>query len=224
MRRSGTHDERELAELRRLFADLRHDTSPCDDESLVRLVLGELGDDERQRVGDQVVLSTEASDRYRILAALHRVASTGLATGVRTPRLRVMAIAAVAVLAVGAAVLIRVAYHGPIGSDGSDALRSSVAAAVRPVDGAILAAPPTELQWTAQRAASGYRVRLFDADAQLLWHSSEVREPRLQLPAGVDEAFKPGQSYMWTVDVGGAVQRQRLGPYWFTVDVAAARP
>jgi hypothetical protein len=222
MTHEPTYEEQELAELRRLFADLQEDGCPCDDETLVTLVVGELDDEERERLADRIVLSREASERYRTLAALHQGASAMATIGPRARRLRMMSAAAAVLLVIAAAVLWRVTSHGPVGPAG-DTLRSPLDAVVRPVDGAGLVLPPTELEWSPQIAASGYRVRLFDAEAQLLWSSDEVSEPRLQLPEVVVATVASGGSYMWTVDVEGAVQRRRLGPYWFTVEPSTAR-
>jgi hypothetical protein len=95
----------------------------------------------------------------------------------------------------------------------TDEVRGTTAQAV-PADGAVLDAPPVALAWPPEPGARGYLVKLYRADATLLWEG-DIAAPPAALPAATRDAMRPGQSFYWTVEATGPVQRRRLGPFWF---------
>ena len=145
------------------------------------------------------------------VAAAAAVAPTAAVTRLR-PRARpqwrwVQALAASLLVAVGAAVWLR--------PPPQDALRSSVTTAISdPADGARLAAAPTQLRWAAQPGVARYQVRLYDARAELIWHSTAT-EIELTIDEPTRERIVDGQ-YFWRVEWAGA-EGAGLGPYRFEV-------
>ena len=100
-------------------------------------------------------------------------------------------------------------------------VRSAAEAAARPAPDSRLEAAPAELSWPPQQGATGYRVRLFDAGAQVLWDGEPVAAPAWQLPPAARENLLPGRSYFWTVDIEGSVRRRSLGPFWFHLEASS---
>ncbi|MBL8246518.1 MAG: hypothetical protein JNL89_20135 [Rhodanobacteraceae bacterium] len=116
------------------------------------------------------------------------------------------ALAACLVITLGAAVWMR--------PPAPDVLRSdSPLAPLAPADGAVLEAPPAQLRWHAQPGVGRYRVRLYDAQASLLWESAELAQPELTLAPGQRETLGPGH-YYWRVEWP---EGAGLGPYHFEV-------
>ncbi len=116
------------------------------------------------------------------------------------------ALAACLVLALGAAVWMRPPAPEVLRSDSSTAQ-------LAPADGAILESPPAQLHWQAQPGVGRYRVRLYDAQASLLWESAEQAQPALALDPGQREHLRSGH-YYWRVEWPGG---SGLGPYHFEV-------
>ncbi len=116
------------------------------------------------------------------------------------------ALAACLVLTLGAALWLR--------PPAPEVLRSeSPMAQLAPADGAVLESPPAQLRWQAQPGVGRYRVRLYDAQASLLWESAELAQPALALDPGQREHLRPGH-YYWRVEWPGG---SGLGPYHFEV-------
>lgn len=84
---------------------------------------------------------------------------------------------------------------------------------VSPPAGAALPAAPATFRWPPQVGASAYRVTLFDAAAEPLWHSPSTVSATVALPPEVGTSLEPGGAYFWIVDVEGDVRQTRLGPY-----------
>lgn len=98
-----------------------------------------------------------------------------------------------------------------------DVTRGNSAAALQPAVNAVVERVPERFIWSAQLGATGYRVRLFDARAELLWESELLQANEASLPsASLDRLESPG-SYSWTVEVEGPAQRSRLGPFSFRI-------
>jgi hypothetical protein len=121
-------------------------------------------------------------------------------------------LAAAAVL-VGLGLLLR-------GTPRSDDVERGAAIVTTPEDRAELPSPPRTLTWQAQPGASGYRVRLFDSSADLLWESELADRPAIALPASVADDLEPGASYFWTVELEGPAEAARIGPFWFRISGA----
>lgn len=182
------------------------------EEELAALALGELQGETRTGVADHVVACRRCADSHRILRELHLEAA-GRARARNRAWLGMASAAALVVVAAG--VLTSRPPAVPAGA--SAELRGWEAGAVEPPPGAVLAAAPARLAWTAQPGARGYRARLYDADGDLLWEGTAGAEGRLPLPPEAVAALSPGHSYFWTVVPLDAGVSTRLGPYWFQV-------
>lgn len=198
-------------------AGMRAGSDACpDDETLAALVLGELRGDERERLAVHVTECRRCAASYRTLRAVHAEARHGPA-GRR--RMRWPAVAAAAVVAAGLGVsLVWLARDSP-STRTDETVRGSapLEERVRPVADAVLETPPAHLSWPAQVGATGYRVRLYDETASVLWKGSRVVEPRIVVEDEAQAALVAGGAYFWTVDVEGPVTRSRLGPFWFRI-------
>jgi hypothetical protein len=183
--------------------EVGHGACP-DPELLAGLALGEAVSADRRALADHVVGCRRCAADFRLLRELHGEAQ-------RPARRRRFwgGLAAAA-----AVVIVAVAGLWPRG--GEIATRGP-GFATRPVDGAVLAAPPRQLEWPAQLGARRYRVTLHRGDGTRLWEAPPVDDPRLEIPTEVVTALAPGRSGYWVVDVEGPVRRQRLGPFWFEV-------
>ncbi len=74
---------------------------------------------------------------------------------------------------------------------------------------------PRLFNWPDQAGAVGYRLRIFDAGAELLWSSGQLDQSTCRLPVEIARRLSAGRSYSWTVEVEGSVQRGELGPFDF---------
>jgi hypothetical protein len=214
------HDA-ELAAWRAAFSSGQEPAAPAEcpgDEALAALAIGELQGPERERAADHVVACQRCASDFRDLVLIHdegrRIAAA------RARRTWAWGAAASLLLASGIAVLAsRAGWLGPRGSAGEDVLRSGPGDAalggVTPSPGARLDVAPAALAWKAQPGASSYRVRLFDARAELLWET-EAATHRVELPDQARARLTAGGAYFWVVDPAGPARR-RLGPHWFSL-------
>jgi hypothetical protein len=183
------------------------------EEALADLVTGEIAEVTRARVADHLVRCARCADDYRTLSTLHREAARP-ASG---RRWWIPALAAAAALA-AVALLLPWAPGERGGAEGArpSPLRGRPAVAVEPRDGAVLDAIPSRLTWSAQLAATGYVVRLYDASGARLWSASSTA-PTIDLPDALPGTPGAAGEYYWTVEVQGTVVISKLGPYWFEV-------
>ena len=133
--------------------------------------------------------------------------------GLARPRWLPAAIAAGLALVVGSAYLLTPSAPAPPG----DVTRAESVAGLEPAVGTAVEEAPELFRWPAQQGAASYRVRLFDASAELLWESEPLRGPEARLPSEIRHRLESGSTYSWTVTMEGAVQRSRLGPFAFRV-------
>lgn len=82
-----------------------------------------------------------------------------------------------------------------------------------PADAAVLSAPPMQLRWPAQPGVDRYRVRLYDAEASVLWERAELAQALLVLDPAARAQLVPGH-YYWRVEWP---EGAGLGPYRFEV-------
>ncbi len=197
-------------DLRSAYASLPRQAGPCPaPEELAAVATGELTEPERTRLADHVVACARCAADWRILSETHRDLSPQ-----RGARLRWFALAAAAVIALagaGALILLRSERR-------DDAFRGTAVApaSVEPAEGATLASPPSALHWPAQRDAEGYRVKLFASSGDAVWDADAGNLDRIAVPEAVRSRLQPGR-YFWTVEVRLPLERQRLGPYPFTI-------
>lgn len=206
-------DEREIAALRAAYRRLqagRSESCP-QGEALAALVTGEAQGEERLRLADHVTGCRACSADYATLLEVHGLASPELLG--RAPRRAVWIAAALFALAIaGTVVVVRSARR-------EEAFRgaAAAAAAVEPADRAKLARAPSAFRWPVQRGAEGYRVKLFAPSGDALWESDAQNAERVDLPEAVRSRLEAGRSYFWTVEVRLPLERQKLGPYTFTI-------
>ena len=178
---------------------------PCPDaETLAGLALGEPDSGARRAAADHVAACPSCAADFRLLREMHREAARQGAAP-RTSRRAWLAAAAAAALAV-------VVLTPLLLRERPDGVRGT-AVPVVPADGAVLEAPPAALEWPAEPGARGYRVKLFRADASLLWETDSAAPPAV-LPPAIRDGLRAGESLYWTVEATGPVQRRRLGPFW----------
>ncbi len=177
---------------------------------MTELAVGDLSGPERERLADHVVACRRCSEQYQILARTHAQA---LGQQSRTRALLPWITAAGIAIAAAAGVLI-VRSVRP-----EDALRGvrGTPGAVVPGDGTRLGEPPAILRWPAQPGSEGFRVRLFTSAGDALWEANAGDLQQLAVPESVRSRLRAGQSYFWTVEVQMPLEKQRLGPFTFTL-------
>ncbi len=176
-------------------------------EVLAGLLLGESDIEERRSIADHVVGCASCAADFSLLREMHQEAQRQRsAQRWRRARLWLGAGVTAALVVFGLAPLL---VRPP--SDGA----RGVSALTQPADGAVLDAAPVTLSWPPELGARAYRVTLSHGDGSLAWESEAVSEPLTSLPAELRAGMRAGGSWYWTVRVEGAVQRRRLGPFWF---------
>ena len=154
-----------------------------DSETLVRAAEGALHADEREAVAAHL-------ETCALCAGDVRVAFDALGAPSLPERRGIpgawLAVAAVAVLAAGAAVLFtRSPGHPTSGERGvPSALHRTV-----PANGAAVETATSELAWEDAPAAEEYTLLLYDAESRLLWTSPSSKSPRATLPPDVRSLF-----------------------------------
>ena len=179
-------------------------------DRLIRLALGKMSAEERRETEPHLAACSGCAGDLRELVGIRR--SSARRRFVR----RTVAVGSA--LACAAAVLIAVAVlpstePEPLELPGLRAARN-----IQPADGERLAAVPDCLAWIPQPGASGYEVRLLDAQSELLWSSGPVDSTEITLDRQFASTLASGGSYSWTVDVRGGGSVDRLGPFSFTLE------
>lgn len=169
----------------------------ADEETWVRLAAAEMPEGEREALLDHVVRCEECTRIYRglrMLAAEARSfdASVPALEPAPQPVIRPRWLAAGALGAVAAAVvflLVRPAISpnavAPAHLPSSDLRSAGVSAPVPLGPLGQLAHRPGAFSWRPMPEARTYRVRLLDAQGEVVWTSPEVAEPSAELPAAV---------------------------------------
>jgi len=205
----------EASEWRNAYRELMASGSPeCPgDEVLAAMASGEASSEERHRTADHIIGCRKCAADYRLLLDLHAEASGGRRR--RFSRWLLPAVAAAGIGAVG----VGLAWfrHLPVPPPAEMLRGATQSSPVQPEDGAELGEAPRLLAWPEQTGATGYRVRLFDESATVVWESVPLANATLLLAEEVTAQVRPGRWHFWTVEVGGPVARKRLGPYWFRV-------
>ncbi|MBZ0114132.1 MAG: hypothetical protein K8J08_16840 [Thermoanaerobaculia bacterium] len=194
----------------------------CDDEALVRGVLGEMALDERTRLADHLVTCRECAVRYRLAAELHAIVEVSdrpTAAPVRAIRWGAVAALALALLAVAFAVRLWIPDSATLEPRSVDVVRGPSSAILMPPDGAVLRVAPETLVWPAP-SVGDYRVRLFDHQAEPIWETivevgGEEENGTVDLPAAVRGRLQSGAAYFWVIDGLGGAAGLRHGPSWF---------
>src|SRR5262249_5752198 len=181
------------------------------DDTLAAFVLGDLSGEDRSRCADHIPSCRACTADYRALAEVH--AQTSAALRPRDGWRAAWVAAAVVALAVGGALIVVRSGRR------EEAFRETppAAASVEPADGATLAHAPSALHWPVQRDAEGYRVKLFGPSGDAIWEMDAQKADRIEVPEAVRSRLEPGRSYFWNVEVRLPLERQRLGPYTFTI-------
>ena len=137
--------------------------------------------------------------------------------GRRSSRRRRIPAAAAAALALAAASAYLLVPVDPVADPPADVRRGASVSGLSPADDAVVDRVPEGFAWPAQLGATGYRIRLFDARAELVWQSGPLDSSEASLPPEVLRLFESPGSYSWTVEVEGSVRKSRLGPFSFHV-------
>lgn len=124
-----------------------------------------------------------------------------------------------AALAAGLATVMVSAYLLAPGSSSppGDAIRGGGVTDARPAPNAVIGQAPHRFSWPPQLGAESYRLRLLDADAELIWESAPLQLSRTELPLAVQRRLDSPGDYLWIVVIEGAAQRRELGPFTFRV-------
>jgi hypothetical protein len=198
--------------------------SDCpDEESLVRLVLGEIHGTDRDRLANHFVQCRACGRDWQLLRQVHAEARQELAR-VR-PRWRAgLAVAAgLAAIGLGAFLILQPELDSRTaltqeptevtrGTDDTD-----LSTAVTPSDGQDLAVPPASLSWPQSASSSGtFRVTVFNANLTPIWQSGPVQEAKVMLPEDVRARMAPGQVFLWSVEPQGS-EKSMLGPFKFQI-------
>ena len=183
-------------------------------EARAGVAVGEAPEPDRDRIADHAVSCRRCSEDLQILMRTHLEAAGAPAAPRTIRRMMWLSAAAIAVIAAGAVLVLRTSRPVEV-VRGGRALRE--AALVTPHDNATLPAAPEKLIWPAQPGAESYRAKLFDASGQGIWESERVAEPSVAVPPTVASRLQSGQGYFWAVDVEMPFEKQRLGPYSFTL-------
>ena len=187
-----------------------------DPDELAALLDGRLPAQRRADLLAQVAGDADAALQLQLAMDLRAAAAAAVAPAPRVllparPAARrfapwLQALAAGLVLVVGAALwLPRPAPDVTRGAQTAEALA--------PADASVLAAPPAQLRWPAQAGVERYRVRLYDAEATLLWERAELTQPVFVIDPAARAQLVPGH-YYWRVEWPGGAG---LGPYHFEV-------
>jgi hypothetical protein len=214
------------------------------DETLLRAAAGELGQTERERMADHLMVCSDCATEYRLVQSLkpwaERVVATsgepvaeaemieqhsGWAASVRAfweqllyaSKWRAAAVAAMLVVAVGASVIVWRAMQSDQGSIPSERGGGSMTMEVEPPNGVVLDEPPERLAWSAVENAESYQVVLYDFESTPIWESSPVTSPAVSLPEAVREGLPRGQPYYWRVVVTSGIERRQSQVFQFTL-------
>jgi hypothetical protein len=220
-------DEELRSAYQRATAGGAPEASGClDDPVLERAASGRLQPEERERVADHLSGCSSCSEVVRMISELEdwaRDAQTavertpGVVPFARRPMVRMAAVAAVLVVAVGLGALWRTAERSiPSVMRGM----GKTGMAVSPVDGARLAEAPAQLSWMSEPGDSLHRVELFDAESTPLWTSEKLTGSTLDLPQSVRLRLAEPGRYYWRVSWQTGVV-ERTGPL-IRFDVVAA--
>ena len=184
---------------------------PSDDD-LAALAVGELEPARRDALADHVTGCRPCSENAAILLETHAEAAPRLPAG---PSRRVVWIAAAlfALMVSGTVIVVRSARR----EEAFRAASPAVAAAVEPAEGARLSSPPVAFRWPPSAGAERYRLKVFTSAGDVLWEADAGTDHAIAVPEGVRARVEAGRSYFWTVEVQLPFEKQRLGPFSFTL-------
>ena len=198
-------DEHDQA-LRSAFTSLPDPQDHPDEVAWVRLASAEMPASEREALLDHVVRCEECTRTYRglrMLAADARAFDPSVPAFGPVPqpasRPRWLAVGALAVAATVAFLLVRpptspMVAPAPVATSDVRSVGVSAPVPLRPLGQ--VADRPGSFHWRPVPDARAYRVRLLDAQGDVVWTSAEVGQPSVELPAEVPLA--PGRHY-WQV-------------------------
>ncbi len=171
-------------------------------EDLARLVAGEAGRKERERILDHVAGCGECAPLLKSLLRLSEEVDrlTGKAGPRQGPkpllsrRTALWALAGLIGLTVVTYSVIRLAERPVVRGTSEIQVRL-----VSPKQGASLAAGDIELKWEAVPKASRYTVELFNKSLEKVWLSGPITDAQLKLPDDARRVILGGETYFWRV-------------------------
>lgn len=240
------------AELRQLYRhgtsrDARTQSGCPGDDELLKVLTGAATRDERQALADHMARCSDCAEEYRIAAELKPWAASAAtelmpessdaphgsetrpgAALVESWRSWLVPLswrhaataAALIVLAAGGVTLWRTVSPLPA----SDRGLGSATLSVQPADRAVLSSPPDVLAWSEVPGAERYEVILYDFEATPLWQSPSVADPRVRLPADVQQGLRPDRPYYWRIIVSAGIDRIPSDLLQFTVADRSSEP
>lgn len=191
-------------------------TACLDDETLERAARGRLKRGERSDVADHLVSCSQCSRAVHALRALSswaRDAEAGVRAArlprvaplARRPVVRIVALAAMLMIAAGLAALWQA---GGRPTTTTQRGVGQMGMAVEPIDGAVTNVVPVRLAWTPESRDVLYRVAVYDAESTLLWQSELTSGVEVELPSAVRLKLAiPGRYYWRVLGVSGVVER-----------------
>jgi hypothetical protein len=218
------------------------------DETLLRAAAGELGQIERERMADHLMVCSDCAQEYRLAQSLKPWAERVVAVSgspaalaeikkqhggwmpsihafwdqlVYASKWRAAAVVAMLVVAVGASVIVWRAMQSDQGSIPSERGGGSMTMEVEPPNGVVLDEPPERLAWSAVENAESYQVVLYDLESTPIWESPSVVSPVVSLPQAVRERLPRGQPYYWRVVVTSGIERCQSQVFQFTLSTPA---
>ena len=184
----------DVARLRTALASLQGDgQSRADAGRIFDAVHGQLSDDERQALVEQLLADPDAADAWRLAIELAPDQPAAVpVTSHAWPRW--LAVAAVVMLAVGAAWwFVRPSSEPVYRGSGQSAIVSEL-----PADTVLMRARPV-LRWRGIEGAR-YRVRILTPELELLGESAELRESEYTVEQTVIERVPSGGRLLWQVE------------------------
>jgi hypothetical protein len=188
----------------------------CPDSAvLVRAAEGTLGDEEREAVIAHLETCARCAEDVKIAFAALGPVRSARGRSTLLPSRPWLAAAAVALLGVGAAVVLLRAR--PVSEPAGERGVAVSAPRTDPPDGAVLAEAPTMLAWAGARPAEEYAFALYDAESRLLWQGTPAKDPRAALPADVRARLEGGRRYLWRVKATRGFETQESPVFVFTL-------
>ncbi len=143
------------------------------------------------------VRAEDEADVQAIVGELRRPKDAARATNVVPFRPRMLAVAAMLVIAVAVAFLVENREPSVnVAAGGDSAYRSASVEVVAPKGD--LATAPAELRWNMVAGAKQYDVAVFEVDRTNLWHVTAA-DTHVALPSSVVAQCVPGKTLLWQV-------------------------
>jgi hypothetical protein len=204
-------DPDETTRLREAFASLsggKPDGETVDAGRIFDAVHGEMSDEERRAIVEELALDADAAEAWRLARELGPE-PVPAQVAPRQDAWKWLSIAAAMVLAVGLGWRL-ISPGGPATAPGYRSGEQRAIASALPPGVPLSRARPT-LQWTALEGAR-YRVRVLTPELAVLVESGELTSPAYTLSDGVLRRVAPGAQILWQVEARTAENAVVVSP------------